>query len=88
MVNWGMTNAFVERWHEETSLFHLPHREMAIALDDVACLLHLPIRGRFLDHQKLEKDEAITLLVERPRVTVDSALKEVDKTRGFHVRYS
>ena len=65
MVNWGMTNAFVERWHEETSLFHLPHREMTITLDDVACLLDLPIRGRFLDHEKLEKDEMIEMLVER-----------------------
>src|ERR1051325_3134962 len=52
MVNWGMINAFVEMWHEETSSFHLPHGEMTITLNDVACLLHLPIRGRFLDHQK------------------------------------
>ncbi|XP_058761533.1 uncharacterized protein LOC131634922 [Vicia villosa] len=25
MVNWGMVNAFVERWHHETSSFYLPH---------------------------------------------------------------
>jgi len=32
-----------ERWHAETSSFHLPVGEMNITLDDVACLLHLPI---------------------------------------------
>ena len=58
-----MTNAFVERWHEETSPFHLPHGEMTTTLDDVICLLHLLIGGRFLDHEKLEKDEAIEMLV-------------------------
>ena len=83
-----MTNIFVERVHDETSPFHLPHREMTITLDDVACPLHLPITGRFLDHEKLENSEAIEMLVDRLGVTVEEALREVDKTRGSHVRYS
>src|ERR1051325_4127860 len=49
LVNWAMINTFIERWHYETSLFHLPHGEMTITLDDVACLLHFPIRWAFLD---------------------------------------
>src|SRR4051812_19939986 len=44
--NHGMQGAFVERWHKETSSFHLPVGEMTITLHGVQCLLHLPIRGR------------------------------------------
>ena len=39
----GLVSAFVERWHKETSSFHLPIGEVTITLDDVASLLHLPI---------------------------------------------
>ena len=41
----GLLYAFVERWHKETSNFHLPIGDMSIILDDVALLLHLPIIG-------------------------------------------
>ena len=88
VVNWGMINAFVERWHHETSSFHLPHGEMTITLDDVSCLLHIPIRGTFLSHDRISKEEALDLLVEQLGVTPESALEEIDKTRGCHVRYS
>lgn len=33
--------AFVERWHKETSYFHLSFGEMTITLDDVSSLFHL-----------------------------------------------
>ncbi|XP_058776702.1 protein MAIN-LIKE 1-like [Vicia villosa] len=46
----GMVMAFVDRWHPETSSFHLPHGEITITLDDIACLLHIPIRGTLLGH--------------------------------------
>lgn len=32
-------------------------REMTITLDDVACLQHLPISGKLLDHSKIKRDE-------------------------------
>ena len=44
VVNRGMINMLVERLHHETSSFHLPHGEMTITVDDVACMLHIPIR--------------------------------------------
>src|SRR3954465_12699573 len=44
-ISHGMQGAFVERWHRETSSFHLPVGEMTITLHDVHCLLHLPIGG-------------------------------------------
>src|SRR4051812_30481944 len=42
-ISTGMQGAFVERWHKETSSFHLPVGEMTITLHDVQCLLHLPV---------------------------------------------
>ncbi|XP_004499928.1 uncharacterized protein [Cicer arietinum] len=41
MADAGLISAFVERWHKETSSFHLPFREMTITLDDIATLLHI-----------------------------------------------
>jgi len=38
-ISHGFVYAMTERWHEETSSFHLPVGEMTITLDDVACLL-------------------------------------------------
>ncbi|MCI31667.1 serine/threonine-protein phosphatase 7 long form-like protein, partial [Trifolium medium] len=35
--------AFVERWHEETSSFHMPTGEIIVILDDMSCLLHLTL---------------------------------------------
>ncbi|XP_058784017.1 protein MAIN-LIKE 1-like [Vicia villosa] len=88
MVNWGMINTFIERWHHERSSFHIPHGEMTITLDDVACLLHILIRGRFLDDERIDKEEALDMLVEMLGVTPESAMGEIDKTRGSHVRYN
>jgi len=45
-----MVCALCERWHTETSSFHLYVGEMTITLDDVYNLLHLPIQGRMLDN--------------------------------------
>jgi len=42
-VTHAMIRALCERWHTETSSFHLPVGEMTITLDDVYNLLHIPI---------------------------------------------
>ncbi|XP_058734878.1 protein MAIN-LIKE 1-like [Vicia villosa] len=52
-ISHGMQDAFVERWHKETSFFHLHVGELTITLHNVACLLHLPIKGRLLDHSRI-----------------------------------
>ncbi|WJX78099.1 protein-serine/threonine phosphatase [Trifolium repens] len=36
-LNHGLLTAFPERWHPETSSFHLHVGELAITLDDVQC---------------------------------------------------
>jgi len=40
--------AMTERWHQETSSFHLPVGEMTITLDDVASLQDIPVAGRLI----------------------------------------
>ncbi|XP_058776110.1 protein MAIN-LIKE 1-like [Vicia villosa] len=59
-----MLMAFAERWHPKTSSFHLTYGEITVTLDDVSCLLHIPIRGTILRHGRITKEEARELLVE------------------------
>ncbi|XP_028184567.1 uncharacterized protein LOC114371289 [Glycine soja] len=54
----------VERWHKETTSFHLLVGEVIITLDDVASLLHLPITGAFHNFEALHVDKVVLLLVE------------------------
>ncbi|KAH1192812.1 Protein MAIN-LIKE 1 [Glycine max] len=37
----GLLSAFMERWHRETSSFHLSVGELTIMLDNVSSLLHI-----------------------------------------------
>ncbi|XP_058734078.1 protein MAIN-LIKE 1-like [Vicia villosa] len=83
----SMLAAFAERWHPETSLFHLLHSEITIILDDVACLLHLPIRGILLCHSRLTNAKAQDMLIAESRGDPDDALEEVERTRSAHVRF-
>ena len=60
---------------------------MSITLDDVSCLLHLPIRGRFLDHGRMTKDEALEMMVEYLGADLGEVMDELDKTRGDRARF-
>jgi hypothetical protein len=37
--------------------------EITVTLDDVSCLLHLPIKGLLLDHNSISKAGGIDLMV-------------------------
>ena len=74
--------AFVERWYLETLSFHMPFGEMTITLDDVACLLHLPVRGRLFTPRSFTMEEAAALAAELLGVTYESALEETAQQRG------
>jgi len=52
----GLVCTLSERWHEETNNFHLFVGEMTITLDDVVCLLHIPIIGRLIEEDELSHD--------------------------------
>ncbi|XP_058742488.1 protein MAIN-LIKE 1-like [Vicia villosa] len=86
-VNHGMLSAFVERWQSKTLSFHLPRGEMSITLDDVSFLLHLLIRGRFLDHNRINRDEALVILVDYLGADLEEVMKELKATRGAHARF-
>ena len=47
-MNWALITALVERWHQETHTFHLPHDKMIITLQDVEVMLGLPVDGEVL----------------------------------------
>lgn len=87
-VDKGILSAFVERWHSETSSFHLPVGEITITLDDVSSLLHLPIRGAFWTHPGIDKVRAITELIMLLGVSVTDAITETERSRGPRVRLS
>jgi len=88
LIDHGLICAFVERWHEEISSFHLPFGEMTVTLDDVACLLHLPIDNGLLSHGSISRDEAVELMETYLGSSTGDALKEVKKTKGVHCRFS
>ena len=84
----GLISSFVERWHRETSSFHLPVGEVTIMLDDVASLLHLPIIGDFHTFQPLHVDEAMLMLVDLLLVSPEAARAETGHCHGPYVRLS
>jgi len=84
----GLISAFMERWHRQTSTFHLPVGELTITLDDVACLLHLPIIGALLRFEPLGMDEAVLLLTKLLEVSGNEARAETVCAHGAYVRLS
>ena len=82
----GLISAFVERWHRETSTFHLLVGELTITLDDVSSLLHLPISGAFHSFHALSMDEAIFLLTELLEVSAEEARAKTARSRGAYVQ--
>ncbi|KAH1242729.1 Protein MAIN-LIKE 1 [Glycine max] len=82
----GLVSTFVERWHSETSTFHLSVEELTITLDDVSSLLHLPITGALHNFHALSTKEAIFLLTKLLEVSAEEARAETTLTRGAYVR--
>ncbi|XP_040870139.1 protein MAIN-LIKE 2-like [Glycine max] len=84
----GLISAFVERWHRETSSFHLPVREVTITLDDVSSLLHITITSALHSFEPMATSDAVALLTELLEVTPDEATVETRQAGGPHVRLS
>ncbi|XP_050876803.1 uncharacterized protein LOC127080526 [Lathyrus oleraceus] len=78
---------FQDRLHSKTSSFHLPHDEMSITLDDVSCLLHLPVRGRLLGYNRIIRDEAEGIMITSLEADPGDALQELEVIYGCHVRF-
>lgn len=58
-----MHTVFAKIWHSEMSSFHLSICEVTITMDGVSCLLHFPIMGKILDHERLGREEANEMMV-------------------------
>jgi len=48
LIDNNFLSFFSKRWHEETSYFCLPIRQMTLTIYDMSCLLHLHIEGLLL----------------------------------------
>ncbi|XP_057415237.1 serine/threonine-protein phosphatase 7 long form homolog isoform X2 [Lotus japonicus] len=79
--------ALVERWHEETSSFHMPFGEMTITLDDVSALLHLPTGSRFYTPGRGERDEVAALCAQLLGGSVAAYLAEFEAAGGQNIRF-
>ncbi|XP_058749532.1 uncharacterized protein LOC131622513 [Vicia villosa] len=64
MPDASLMPAFVEKWHPETSPFHLPFEEMTVTLDDVDALLHILIAGTFFTPPYINQEAALCLVME------------------------
>jgi len=79
--------AMSERWHEETISFHLPVGEMTITLDDVACLLGIPITGKLLPERELTREEGLEMMQVDLLFTAEAAANEMTKQGAAHVSF-
>lgn len=53
----------------------------------MSCLLHLPIREKLLDHERISKDDTLELMVDYLGVGSEVALREMEKTSGARDRF-
>ena len=60
-VNHNLVAAFVERWHPETNMFHLPFGEMTITLHDLALISGLPINENALERRMTDDQIRVAL---------------------------
>jgi len=86
-VDHGLLIAVSERWHSETSSFHLPVGEMTITLDDVSCLLHIPVGGNLLFHESLSIHQGTEYLVNYLGLEFEESVAETKRLRSAHITY-
>lgn len=74
-----MITSLCKRWYAKTSSFHLLVGEMTVTVNNVVCLLHIPIDGRmsFLDK-----------MVRRLGVSEAPTIKECKDKFGAHITYT
>ncbi|GAU50897.1 hypothetical protein TSUD_387230 [Trifolium subterraneum] len=88
VLDYGVLWAFAERWHPETSTFHLPIGEMDITLDDVQCLLHISIQGKFLNHVKISRPDGAQMLSSYLGIDEGDALDMFATLKGPYLTHS
>ena len=61
--------------------------EMTITLDDVACLLGIPVVGRLIQDDDLDHDQGVDLMVTHILFPVEEAVEQVGNNSGAFVTY-
>jgi len=61
---------------------------MTITLDDVACLLGIPVAGRLIQEDDLDLDHGVELLVNHLLFPVEEAVEQVSNNLGAFVTYT
>lgn len=87
-ISHNMHVGFAEMWHLETSYFHLPRGEMTITIDDVSCLMHLPIKGKLLGHMRIGRAEGVDMVVTHLGVEPAEVSQEAPDTICVHASFS
>ncbi|CAL5209265.1 unnamed protein product [Lathyrus oleraceus] len=87
-ISHGIQGAFVEIWNKQTLSFHFITDEMTITLDDVACLLHLHIRGKLLDNSRMKCDETQERMIIYLGVDPMDAMMQCESTKYAHAKFS
>jgi len=77
-----------ERWHQETSSFHMLVGEITITLDDVTCLLGNPVARRLIQEDDLDQDHGVDLMVTHLLFLVEEAVQQVSDNSGVCVTYT
>ncbi|GAU44897.1 hypothetical protein TSUD_137290 [Trifolium subterraneum] len=77
-----LLSAITKRWHRETSSFHMSFGEMTITLDDVACLLHIPVRGVFYTPVPVSMEGDVALAAELLGVPYEEAFIHTSQQMG------
>ena len=60
---------------------------MTITLDDVACLLGIPVVGRLIQDDDLDHDQGVDLMVTHILFPVEEAVEQVGNNSGAFVTY-
>lgn len=88
-VDHALIHVFLERWHPETSSFHLPWGEMTITLHDVAVIMGLRIDGEALLTPFSRRDRSVWLAtvfrLTEPEADAHHSAVSIDLRRAYEI---
>jgi len=73
----AMLTALSDRWHEDTSSFHLSVGELTVTMNDVACHLDIPIEWKMLNREeKISSYRGVQLMTKVLGVVEQTVIEE------------
>lgn len=75
--------ALCKRWYKETNNFHLHVGEMTFTLDNMVCLLRIPIKGKIIRHaDQITYEYSVQLVTNLLGVSEDEEIAQTDAQWG------